>query len=106
MSRSAAGLRIQALLTVFAANFIRWADEWIRPRVEHSTPRFEALLARPKRLVRVAANSPATVERWGSQVLVCFSPLSGFDGVVIRLVGPAGHQLVLPLFENDHLAAI
>jgi len=63
MSRSAAGLRIQALLTVFAANFIRWADEWIRPRVEHSTPRLEALLARPKRLVRVAANSPATVER-------------------------------------------
>ena len=31
MSRSAAGIRIQALLTVFAANFVRWADEWIAP---------------------------------------------------------------------------
>jgi hypothetical protein len=85
MTRSAAGIRIQALLTVFAANFVRWADEWIRPRIVHSTRRFETMLTSPKRLVRIAANSPATVDRATEQLLVHFSPLSSFNGVVICL---------------------
>ena len=105
MSRSLAGIRIQALLTVFAANFVRWADEWIRPRVEHSTRRFDTILASPKRLVRIAANSPATVERANGRELVCFSPLSSFAGVVIRLSGVLGRQLPLPLFANDHFSS-
>jgi hypothetical protein len=105
MSRSPAGIRIQALLTVFAANFVRWADEWIRPRVEHSTRRFDGVLASPKRLVRIAANSPATVERSHGRELVCFSPLSSFNGVVIRLSGAVARQLPLPLFANDHFSS-
>jgi hypothetical protein len=105
MSRSPAGIRIQALLTVFAANFVRWADEWIRPRVERSTRRFDTTLASPKRLVRIAANSPATVERANGRELVCFSPLSSFGGVVIRLAGVASWQLPLPLFANDHFSS-
>ena len=76
MSRSAAGIEIQALLTVFAANFVRWATTWVRPRVERTSPRFEAVLSRPKHLVRIAANSPATIERSEVRVRVCFSPLS------------------------------
>jgi hypothetical protein len=105
MSRSPAGIRIQALLTVFAANFVRWADEWIKPRVEHSTRRFDGVLASPKRLVRIAANSPASVERADGRELVRFSPLSSFGGVVIRLSGVAGGQLSLPLFANDHFSS-
>jgi len=105
MSRSSHGIRIQALLTVFAANFVRWADEWIRPRVEQPSRRFDRVLSSPKRLVRVAANSLATVERSDSRLLVCFSALSSFDGVVIRLSGVAGHQLPLPLFTYDHFAS-
>ncbi len=27
---AATGIEIQALLTVFAANFVRWADRWVR----------------------------------------------------------------------------
>jgi hypothetical protein len=102
MSRSPAGIQIQALLTVFAANFVRWADEWIRPRVEQSNRRFDGVLSSPKRLVRVAANSLATVERNDGRLLVRFSALSSFEGVVIRLSGAVGHQLSLPLFTNDH----
>ncbi|MCP5080510.1 MAG: hypothetical protein GY948_02315 [Alphaproteobacteria bacterium] len=85
MSRSSAGIRIQAMLTVFAANFVRWADEWIRPQVEHSSKRFDRVLSSPKRLVRVAANSPAVIDYSGDQVLIRFSSLSSFGGVVIRL---------------------
>ena len=103
MSRSAAGIRIQASLTVFAANFVRWADEWIRPRIEQSTRRFDGVLSSPKRLVRIAANSPATVERTAGRDRVRFSHLSSFDGVVIALSGTVGRQL--PLFANDHFSS-
>ena len=102
MCRSPAGIQIQAMLTVFAANFVRWADQWIRPRVEQSNRRFDCVLSSPKRLVRVAANSLAAVERNDGRLLVRFSALSSFEGVVIRLSGAVGHQLPLPLFTNDH----
>jgi hypothetical protein len=105
MSRSPAGIQIQAMLTVFAANFVRWADEWIRPRVEQSNRRFDGVLSSPKHLVRVAANSLAAVERNDGRLLVRFSPLSSFEGVVIRLSGVAAHQLPLPLFANDHFSS-
>jgi hypothetical protein len=105
MSRSPAGIRIQAMLTVFAANFVRWAQEWVRPRVERSSPRFEGVLSSPKRLVRVAANSPATVDRTGGGVRVRFSPLSSFAGVVVRMDAAPRHQLCLPLFESDHFGS-
>jgi len=106
MSRSPAGIQIQAMLTVFAANFVRWADEWIRPRVEQSNRRFDGVLSSPKRLVRVAANSLAAVERDAGRLLVRFSALSSFEGVVIRLSGVTGHQLPLPLFTNDHFSSV
>lgn len=102
MSHSPAGIEIQALLTIFAANFVRWADTWVRERIEHSTRRFETALASPKRLVRVAANSPATVERWPGRETVRFSPLSCFGGVVIRLSDGPACQLALPFPANDH----
>lgn len=105
MSRSPAGVHMQAMLTVFAANFVRWADEWIRPRVEQSSRRFDRVLSSPKRLVRVAANSLAAVERHDGRLLVRFSALSSFEGVVIRLCGVVGHQLALPLFTNDHFSS-
>jgi hypothetical protein len=103
MSRSAAGIRIQALLTVFAANFVRWADEWIRPRIEQSTRRFDGVLSSPKRLVRIAANSPAIIERTADRERVRFSQLSSFDGVVIALSASVGRQL--SLFANDHFSS-
>jgi hypothetical protein len=105
MSRSPAGIEIQAMLTVFAANFVRWADDWIRPRVERSSRRFDRALSSPKRLVRVAANSLATVEQSGGRMLVRFSALSSFEGVVIGLPDVAGHPLPPPQFANDHFSS-
>ena len=102
MSRSPAGIEIQVLLTVFAANFVRWADCWVRERVEQPTRRFETALSSPKHLVRVAANSPATVERTAGRETLRFGRLSCFAGVAIRLSPAAGYQLPLPLTGNDH----
>ena len=105
MSRSPAGIRIQAMLTVFAANFVRWADEWIRPRVEHSSMRFDRTLSSPKRLVRIAANSPATVDRSRGRVRVRFSSLSSFEGVVIDLADTTRRPLAGPPLSNHHFSS-
>lgn len=103
MSHSAAGMQIQVLLTLFAANLVPWADDWLRPRLQISAPNFEAALHSPKRLVRVAANSLATVSTAGPDILLQFDPLSSFGGVTIRLTQPAAlAQLHLPFFESDH----
>lgn len=104
MSRGASAIRIQCLLTVFAANFVRWADEWVRPRVEQSSRRFEDVLGSPKRLVRVAANSPGTVERGAGELRIRFGNLSSFDGVVICLSAIPVVQLRMTLFANDHFS--
>ena len=100
MTRSPSGIRIQAMLTIFAANLVRWADEWLRPRVEQSSARFDRALSSPKRLVRVAANSPAFVDRSGDALRIRFSPLSSFPGVVLCLSDQPFLQLELPLFRN------
>lgn len=100
MCRGAAGIRIQAMLTVFATNFVRWAQCWVRSRVEQSNRRFDQTLASPKRLVRVAANSPATVLRSEDRVSVHFSRLSSLGGVVITVP----FRACSPIGQNDHFA--
>lgn len=100
MCRSPAGIQIQALLTVFAANFVRWASEWVRTHVEDSNRRFARTLASPKKMVRIAANSPAIVLHNPDQVSIRFSKLSSLDGVVITL--PALPSLTTS--QSDHFA--
>jgi hypothetical protein len=95
MCRSLAGIRIQALLTVFAANFVRWARLWVPSHIEVSNRRFDRALSSTKRLVRIAANSPADILHFQDQTVIRFSPLSSFSGVVINL--PIGHSG----FPND-----
>jgi hypothetical protein len=57
--RSSGGIALQEQFSLFAANFVRWAAEWLRQRVVRSTPRFDAALSRAKATVRVAANTSA-----------------------------------------------
>lgn len=114
MSRSEQGTQIQMLLTLFAANFVSWAGEWVRERMTTITAitavsamaktatnrrfkAFKAMQGSTKQLVRVAANSPGTVEHTDGQVVVRFSSLSSLGGVVVWLVGAPAVQLALPL---------
>jgi len=99
-SRSAIGMQIQVALTVFAANFVHWAAEWVTARTVMGPPTAHAAatLAPVRGAVRVAANSLATVERYDGQVLVRFGALSSLVGWVICVAGPLVVQLGLPLF--------
>lgn len=104
MTRSRYGIRIQAMLTIFAANFVRWADRWLRTHIEQTSVRFDRALSSPKRLVRVAANSPAFVDRSRDELRVRFSTLSSFPGVVLCLSNRPFVQLELPLFQGVHFS--
>jgi hypothetical protein len=57
--RSSGGIVLQEQFSLFAANFVRWAAEWLRQRVACSTSRFDDALSRVKAMVRVAANTSA-----------------------------------------------
>jgi uncharacterized coiled-coil protein SlyX len=105
MSRSPAGIQIQVHLTAFAANLIRWANEWIEPRIEHSTNHFQQALTSPKQLVRVAANSLAMVERSDERTAIHFSHLSSFPCVIICTSGVVAQQLPLPLSGNHFFSS-
>jgi hypothetical protein len=53
-------------------------------------------------LVRVAANSLATIEQQEGQTVIRFSPLSSLAGTLIHLSGPAPVQLAFTLMDDVH----
>jgi hypothetical protein len=100
MSRTRSGMQIQVALTLFAANFVTWAQTWLQERRIAGQGRVSTGFARVKHLVRIAANSPAVVEQGTAGVWVRFSAVSSLVGVVLALMpGPTG-QLELPLFPR------
>jgi hypothetical protein len=101
LSRSAIGMQMQVALTLFAANFVSWAGEWVEQRLVRAQGRVAELLGSMKRLVRLAANSPALVEEHDGQVLLRFSTESGFAGLIICLAGTRHVQLELPLYSHS-----
>jgi hypothetical protein len=97
--RSAAGLAIQALFTAFAANFIRWAAEWLK-RSSNSTASVQQLQAGVKSSVRIVANTSAWV-LWQTQgCLLRFTELSPFAGTEWCIGNRSILQLPLPLFRT------
>ena len=99
--RSPAGLEIQEQFAAFAANFVRWAAQWL-----HETcPRAQAPFDRPqpsvKQMVRIAANTSAWVIWQPQGCLVRFTELSPFEGVELLLHGNGYYQLPLPIFRSD-----
>jgi hypothetical protein len=101
-SHSVVGMQMQVALTLFAANFVAWTQEWVAERAITLQASVARALQGTKYLVRVAANSPATVEQAQGQVVVRFSPLSGLAGTVIHLAGPQPVQLALDLYGGAH----
>jgi hypothetical protein len=102
-SRSAVGIQIQIALTLFAANFVAWGNVWLQERVITPQTTMAQALQRPKYLVRVAANSLATIEQQETQTVIRFSPLSSLAGTLIHLSGPAPVQLAFNLMNDVHL---
>ena len=72
---------------VFAANFIRWASQWL---AEQTQPAENALNVRKlgiKRQVQVAAHVSAQVIRNSEGKLLKFSEHSAFAGQVLKIAG-------------------
>jgi hypothetical protein len=99
MSRSAGGIALQVALTGFAANFVRWAVAWLRPRILAGSRRFIVSLDSPKTLTRIAANAPAYVQETRDGLCLQFTGRSSFPEVRLHLAGPLVYQLALP-FER------
>jgi len=100
--RSPIGMQIQEQLALFAANFVRWAADWLQKQLLQSNQRFRQTLTQVKTLVHTAAHTTA---RWvgnaHGQTLI-FAPNGPFAGTIISLAGRPVFQLALPLFSLHH----
>jgi hypothetical protein len=85
--RSSGGIALQEQFSLFAANFVRWAAEWLRQRVACSTSRFDDALTRVKAMVRVAANTSAWLVEKDEGLLLRFDETGAYPGVELRLAG-------------------
>jgi hypothetical protein len=85
--RSPGGIALQEQFSLFAANFVRWAAQWLRQRVARSTSRFDDTLTRVKAMVRVAANTSAWVVGEDKDLLLKFDETGAYPGVELRLAG-------------------
>jgi len=102
--RSRYGLELQEQLSVFAANFVRWAAHWAREQVVVEGSRLQRALKETKTLVRVVGKTRARlVQGEGGSALV-FDVKGPFAGSVLIFAGQVVYQEVLPLFHaGGHL---
>ena len=97
--RSRFGLQLQEQLSVFAANFVRWAAHWAREQVVVEGSRLQRALKETKTLVRVVGKTRARlVQGEGGSALV-FDVKGPFAGSVLIFAGQVVYQEVLPLFH-------
>jgi len=106
--RSEPAIYLQEALTIFAANFIRWATAWI---AQHALPGENALpLSKMgvKKQVQVVANTSATVIQNSGGMLLRFSPSSAFAGKHLFFPAPSRslwRSYFLPFFTILSLIA-
>jgi hypothetical protein len=87
--RSEPAIYLQEAMTIFAANFIRWAAAWIE---QHALPGENSLpLSKMgiKKQVQVAAHTSATVIHHSGGMLLTFSPASAFAGKSLFFPAPS-----------------
>ena len=98
--RSRFGLELQEQLSVFAANFVRWAAQWAREQVVVEGSRLQRALTETKTLVRVVGQTRARLlQKDGGSALV-FDEAGPFGGSVLIFAGQVAYQEVLPLVHS------
>lgn len=98
--RSAVGLAIQEEFAAFAANFVRWAAEWLH-RINPTAPApFNQPQPNVKQMVRIAANTSAWVILQPGGCLLSFTDLSPYAGTQLVIQDSLAIQLALPLFKS------
>ncbi len=99
--RSEPAIYLQEVMTIFAANFIRWAAVWMK---QHVSPDQDQLLIEKmgvKRQVQVLAHTSAKVIQNSEGMLLRFSPASSLAGKSLRfraLNQPVRPNYFSPLF--------
>jgi hypothetical protein len=95
--RSEPAIYLQEAMTIFAANFIRWATVWIEQHAEQNENMLLVGKLGIKRQVQVAANTSAKVIQNSEGMLLRFSSASAFAGkqLFFRAQRP---KYFLPLF--------
>jgi DNA-binding Lrp family transcriptional regulator len=78
--RSEPAIYLQEAMTIFAANFIRWATAWIKCHTLPSEQSLPLSQMGVKKQVQVAANTSATVIHHSGGMLLMFNPASAFAG--------------------------
>jgi hypothetical protein len=78
--RSEPAIYLQEAMTIFAANFIRWATVWIDQQAEQDEHTLPLGKMGIKKQVRVAAHTSAKVIQNSKGMLLKFSPVSAFAG--------------------------
>jgi hypothetical protein len=78
--RSEPAIYLQEAMTIFAANFIRWATVWIDQHAEQNEHTLPLGKMGIKKQVQVAAHTSAKVIHNSEGMLLKFSPVSAFAG--------------------------
>jgi hypothetical protein len=78
--RSEPAIYLQEAMTIFAANFIRWATAWIEQHTEQNENTLLVGKMGIKKQVQVAANTSAKVIQNSEGMFLRFSPASAFAG--------------------------
>ena len=99
--RSEAALFLQEHLAAFAANFVRWAAQWLTTQCPQESDGWqEETLPGVKRQVQVMAHTSAYVEWYEQGCLLRFTDHSVFAGRSLHVIRQWAYQLVLPLFKS------
>jgi len=110
--RAEPAIYLQECFVIFAANFIRWATQWLRLHVVPTENGLDVAQLGVKRQVQVAAHVSAQVIRDSDGWLLKFSEQSAFAGKVLRLPSgsyppPSTHVFLtfVPFFNESYLIA-
>lgn len=97
--RSPQALLLQEHIACFAANFVRFAAEWLVCQVQPTPFSTRSV----KQMVQVAAHTSAWVKRQGDVWFLTFTEQSCYAGCSLRF-GLGVIQLPLPLFKGIHFS--
>jgi len=109
--RSPAGLALQLHFALFAANFIRWAAQWMDTLIRQANRFFENALRQVSTLVKVGTRTAARWVRVAGNRALIWPDHGPLAGTVLAFSGQLASQLALPLFNflgsspKPHLSA-
>jgi hypothetical protein len=98
--RSPFGMLLQEQFGLFAANFVRWAAQWVKQLMRQANHALHDALTEVKTLVQDVAHCRARLVHNAVGRVLIFDEHSPYAGVFLLLSGQATFQHVLPFFKS------